>query len=188
VGPGCTCGKRERQPLPRFYREAKRLWSCRHPPKWLMRTVVQALLRLPPIAGFSVEQFASEVLMSKRSVQRMLRKLESRHCIKRRHAGRGHPLILEINHIAWFQHHMFKGPDTDVNLHVFSAGSAEVGRMLLFRNWLRSNQADRELYARTKRELAHKTWRYVQHYADVKTEVIEAILVRALAARTLGNS
>ena len=83
---------------------------------------------------------------------------------------------------------MFKGPDTDVNLHVFSAGSAEVGRMLLFRDWLRSNQADRELYARTKRELAHKTWRYVQHYADTKTEVIEEILVRARDAHTLGNS
>ena len=96
--------------------------------------------------------------------------------------------VLQNREPAWFQHRMFKGPDTDVNLHVFSAGSAEVERMLLFRDWLRSNQADRELYARTKLALAHKTWRYMQHYADAKTEVIEAILVRARAAGILGNS
>ena len=96
--------------------------------------------------------------------------------------------VLRIREPGWFQHRMFKGPDTDVNLHVYSAGTAEVEHMLLFRDWLRSNQADRELYPCTKRELAHKTWRYVQHYADAKTEVIQEILVRARAARTLGNS
>jgi GrpB-like predicted nucleotidyltransferase (UPF0157 family) len=96
--------------------------------------------------------------------------------------------VLQNREPGWFQHRMFKGPDTDVNLHVFSAGSAEVERMLLFCDWLRSNPADRELYARTKLELAHKTWRYVQHYADAKTEVIEEILVRARAACILGNS
>jgi GrpB-like predicted nucleotidyltransferase (UPF0157 family) len=55
--------------------------------------------------------------------------------------------------------------------------------MLMFRDWLRSNDADRELYERTKRELAKRTWKYVQDYADSKTSVVEEIVARARAAR-----
>ncbi len=50
--------------------------------------------------------------------------------------------------------------------------------MLMFRNWLRSNAADRDLYARTKRALAQKEWKHVQDYADAKTVIIEEILAR----------
>jgi GrpB-like predicted nucleotidyltransferase (UPF0157 family) len=39
--------------------------------------------------------------------------------------------------------------------------------------------ADRELYERMKRELAGRKWKYVQNYADAKTEVIEEIMARA---------
>jgi GrpB-like predicted nucleotidyltransferase (UPF0157 family) len=59
--------------------------------------------------------------------------------------------------------------------------------MLAFRDWLRSNADDRALYERTKRELAARTWAYVQDYADAKTEVVGAILGRALAARSPGS-
>jgi len=79
----------------------------------------------------------------------------------------------------WFEHRLFKGPDTDVNLHTFSAGCAEVDRMLRFRDWLRTNAADRELYVRTKRELAAKRWTYMQEYADAKTEIVKEITARA---------
>jgi GrpB-like predicted nucleotidyltransferase (UPF0157 family) len=51
--------------------------------------------------------------------------------------------------------------------------------MLFFRDWLRSNDADRELYERTKRELAKQLWKYVQNYADAKSAVVEEILARA---------
>ena len=51
--------------------------------------------------------------------------------------------------------------------------------MLVFRDWLRTNDADRELYERTKRELAAKEWKYVQNYADAKSEVVREILERA---------
>ena len=51
--------------------------------------------------------------------------------------------------------------------------------MLVFRDWLRTNDEDRDLYARTKRELAAKEWKYVQNYADAKTAVVEDILKRA---------
>jgi GrpB-like predicted nucleotidyltransferase (UPF0157 family) len=82
----------------------------------------------------------------------------------------------------WFEHRMFKGPDTDINLHVFTAGSAEIDRMLLFRDWLRVNEADRAAYLEVKRDLAKRTWRHVQHYADAKSAVVEEILARAAAS------
>lgn len=89
---------------------------------------------------------------------------------------------LRLREPDWYQHRMLKGADPDVNLHVFPLGCEEVERMLLMRDWLRANTADRELYARTKRALAAREWKYTQHYADAKTEVVEAILARARAA------
>jgi GrpB-like predicted nucleotidyltransferase (UPF0157 family) len=53
--------------------------------------------------------------------------------------------------------------------------------MLGFRDWLRAHPDDRQLYERTKRELAAKDWKYVQNYADAKTEVVEEIIARARA-------
>lgn len=88
--------------------------------------------------------------------------------------------ILRIREPDWHQHRMFKGPEIDTNLHVFSLGCPETDRMLLFRDWLRSNAADRDLYARTKLDLAQKNWNTVQDYADAKTGVIQEILARAL--------
>ncbi|HEY6284718.1 MAG TPA: GrpB family protein [Ktedonobacteraceae bacterium] len=87
--------------------------------------------------------------------------------------------VLRIREPDWYEHRMFKGPDTDINLHVFSSGCREIGRMLLFRDWLRSNESDRRLYERTKRELARNDWKYMQNYADAKTAVVEEILTRA---------
>jgi GrpB-like predicted nucleotidyltransferase (UPF0157 family) len=86
---------------------------------------------------------------------------------------------LSIREPDWFEHRLFKGPDTNVNLHVFSAGCEEVDVMLRFRDHLRANDADRELYAAAKRELAARDWKYVQQYADAKTEVVRGILARA---------
>jgi GrpB-like predicted nucleotidyltransferase (UPF0157 family) len=84
--------------------------------------------------------------------------------------------VLRIREAHWHEHRMFKGPDTDVNLHVFTIGSEEVARMLRFRDRLRASAADRERYAQAKRALARRDWRYVQHYADAKSEVVAAIL------------
>ena len=62
---------------------------------------------------------------------------------------------------------------------MFSAGCEEVDRLLLFRDWLRGNAADRELYAVEKRELADREWKYMQQYADAKTAVVNEIMARA---------
>ena len=87
--------------------------------------------------------------------------------------------VLTIREPDWYEHRMFKGPDTDINLHVFSFGCREIDRMLLFRDWLRSNESDRRLYERTKKELARNNWKYMQNYADAKTAIVEKILARA---------
>ena len=87
--------------------------------------------------------------------------------------------VLRIREPDWHEHRVFKGPDTNVNLHVFSDGCPEIDRMIRFRDWLRANDADRELYERTKRELAAAEWKYVQDYADAKTAVVEEIVARA---------
>jgi len=89
--------------------------------------------------------------------------------------------ILRIREPDWFQHRMFKGPDTNINLHVFSEGTSEIKRMLLFRDWLRTNDTDRENYARVKRDLALHVWRNVQNYADAKTSIVNEIMDRANA-------
>ena len=86
---------------------------------------------------------------------------------------------LHIREPGWHQHRMFKGPDTDVNLHVFSDRCPEIERILVFRNWLRMNESDRDLYARTKLELARQEWKDTQSYADAKTAVIGKIMTRA---------
>jgi len=91
--------------------------------------------------------------------------------------------VLRIREPEWYEHRVFKGPDTDVNLHVFTLGCPEIARMLLFRDWLRSNTADRELYERVKRDLAQRQWKYTQNYADAKTAVVEEILARAKSAQ-----
>ena len=89
--------------------------------------------------------------------------------------------VLRVREPEWFEHRLLKGPDTSVNVHVFSHGCPEIERMLLFRDWLRRNEADRAFYERAKRELAQKEWKYVQHYADAKSDVVEQIIARARA-------
>jgi GrpB-like predicted nucleotidyltransferase (UPF0157 family) len=76
-------------------------------------------------------------------------------------------------------HRMFRTPARDVHVHVWRSGSDDERRHLLFRDWLRGNAPDRELYEQTKRELARRSWADMNDYADAKTAVIVAILQRA---------
>ena len=86
---------------------------------------------------------------------------------------------LTIREPDWHGHRLLKGPDTNINLHVFSAGCVELERMVGFRDWLRTHDDDRQLYESTKRELIGREWTYVQEYADQKTAVVAAITARA---------
>ena len=91
--------------------------------------------------------------------------------------------VLRSREPDWFEQRLFKGPDTNINLHVFTVGAAEIDRMLLFRDWLRADDADRDAYLQVKRDLAKRSWRHVQHYADSKTAIVQQILAHAAAAR-----
>jgi GNAT superfamily N-acetyltransferase len=87
--------------------------------------------------------------------------------------------VLRIREPDWFDHRVFKGPATDVNLHVFSESCSEIARMIHFRDWIRTHPDDRDLYAATKRSLAVREWERVQDYADTKSEVVYEILTRS---------
>jgi GrpB-like predicted nucleotidyltransferase (UPF0157 family) len=87
--------------------------------------------------------------------------------------------VLRVREPDWHEHRLFKGPHASINLHVFSAGCGEIERMLGFRDHLRASDAERLLYERTKHDLAARTWKYTQHYADAKSAVVEAIIARA---------
>ena len=89
--------------------------------------------------------------------------------------------VLRIREPDWHQHRLLKGPDTDINLHVFAADSGEIVRMLAFRDRLRTHPGERLRYEAAKRELAGRHWTYTQEYADAKSEVVEGIIARALA-------
>jgi GrpB-like predicted nucleotidyltransferase (UPF0157 family) len=91
---------------------------------------------------------------------------------------------LRIREPEWYEHRMLKGPDTDVNLHVHGPDSPEIARMVGFRDRLRAHPDERERYLTAKRELAGRRWRYMQDYADAKSEVVEDIVSRAGAPPT----
>ncbi|WP_434444639.1 GrpB family protein [Lentzea sp. E54] len=80
----------------------------------------------------------------------------------------------------WHGYRILTGPG--VELHVFGRGCAQVRRHVVLRDWLRGNDADRELYASAKRGLAAREWDRVQDYVDAKSEVVLEILERAYVA------
>jgi GrpB-like predicted nucleotidyltransferase (UPF0157 family) len=96
--------------------------------------------------------------------------------------------VLRVREPDFHEHRMFRTPEKDVHVHVYSSGSPEIDRYLLLRDRLREDEEDRELYARTKCDLASRDWPSIDHYAEAKTEVIEGIIARAAAARSSQES
>jgi GrpB-like predicted nucleotidyltransferase (UPF0157 family) len=88
--------------------------------------------------------------------------------------------VLRAREPHWHEHRLFKGPDTNINLHVFTDGDHEIRRMIAFRDRLREHADERAAYEATKRRLAARTWAFMQDYADAKGEVVEGIIARAL--------
>jgi GrpB-like predicted nucleotidyltransferase (UPF0157 family) len=89
---------------------------------------------------------------------------------------------LRVREPEFDEHRMLRTPAHDVHIHVFTVGSMEITRYLAFRDWLRSHDADRALYALTKRDLADQPWSTMQHNGEAKSEVVEAIISRAFEA------
>ncbi|MCE0539901.1 GrpB family protein [Kineosporia rhizophila] len=76
-------------------------------------------------------------------------------------------------------HRMMRTADRSVHLHICSAGSEWERRHLLFRDWLRTDQADRQAYAALKLQLAQRDWPDAEAYADAKSGLIAEITDRA---------
>jgi hypothetical protein len=88
--------------------------------------------------------------------------------------------VLRVREPEWHQHRMFRTPELDVHVHIFSAGCVEFTRHLAFRDRLRAHEADRRLYESVKRKLANEDWPDMNAYARAKTEVVEQITARVL--------
>jgi GrpB-like predicted nucleotidyltransferase (UPF0157 family) len=91
----------------------------------------------------------------------------------------GYKLI--VREPTWQEHRLLKGPTTDINLHVWTVGSLEARRHLVFRNWLRTNPEDRKHYGKLKKELAAQPFEYIYQYNNAKAALIYAIYERVFA-------
>jgi GrpB-like predicted nucleotidyltransferase (UPF0157 family) len=88
--------------------------------------------------------------------------------------------VLRVREPDWHEHRMFRTPELDVHIHVFSTDCVEVTRHLAFRNRLRSHPEARLRYEALKRKLAKEDWPDMNAYARAKSEVVEEIIARAL--------
>jgi GrpB-like predicted nucleotidyltransferase (UPF0157 family) len=87
--------------------------------------------------------------------------------------------VLRRREPEWHEHRVFKGARVNLNLHVWTFGDPIIDEHLRFRDWLRKNQADHDLYATAKQDLAQRHWTTMQDYADAKHDVVTDILRRA---------
>lgn len=95
--------------------------------------------------------------------------------------------VLRVREPDWNEHRMFRTPERDVHVHVYSDGCPEIQRNLAFRDRLRRNAEDCRRYERLKRELAMREWPDMNTYAEAKTEVIESIIAAGQAASDISQ-
>jgi GrpB-like predicted nucleotidyltransferase (UPF0157 family) len=88
--------------------------------------------------------------------------------------------VLRVREPDWHQHRMFRTPELDVHVHIFSRGCVEFTRHLAFRDRLRSNVEERLSYESLKRKLAIQDWPDMNAYAHAKTEFVEKLTAQAL--------
>jgi GrpB-like predicted nucleotidyltransferase (UPF0157 family) len=95
---------------------------------------------------------------------------------------------LVIREPWWYGHRALRSADPLCNLHVFGFDSPEPVRHRIFRDWLRGNPADRDLYAAAKQRAATEAnagGEHVMQYNTRKEQVIRDIYHRAFAAAGL---
>lgn len=96
--------------------------------------------------------------------------------------------VLVVREPWWHGHRLLRHGQPRTNLHVFERGSAEAARMLMFRDWLRTHDDDRELYAAAKRAAATAAadaGEHVMQYNARKQAVVREIYARIFAAAGL---
>jgi GrpB-like predicted nucleotidyltransferase (UPF0157 family) len=96
--------------------------------------------------------------------------------------------LLKVREPWWYGHRCLRFDDPRCNLHVFSPGCAEAARHKIFRDWLRGNPEDRDLYRDVKiaaAETANSRDERVMDYNARKQRVIREIYHRAFSAAGL---
>jgi GrpB-like predicted nucleotidyltransferase (UPF0157 family) len=89
----------------------------------------------------------------------------------------------------WYGHRMLRSDQPLSNLHVFGFDSPELVKHRIFRDWLRGNPADRDLYAAAKRWAASEANAAAEHaqerYKARRQQVVREIYQRAFVAAGL---
>jgi len=96
--------------------------------------------------------------------------------------------VLKVREPWWYEHRCLELDDPRCNLHVFSPDCAEAARHKIFRDWLRANPDDLELYRHAKitaAEASNSRGERVMDYNARKQRVIREIYRRAFAAAGL---
>lgn len=91
--------------------------------------------------------------------------------------------VLRVREPWWLGHRCLVRIAPAANLHVWPPDSPEAARHRIFRDWLRADAADRELYAETKRAVAADG--LMSAYNARKERVVREIYARAFAAAGL---
>lgn len=76
-------------------------------------------------------------------------------------------------------HRMVRTANLGVHVHCCNTGSDWERRHLLFRDWLRCDQADSAAYGELKIVLAKQDWPDMNAYAEAKSALISEITARA---------
>jgi len=95
---------------------------------------------------------------------------------------------LRVREPWWYGHRVLRAVEPLCHVHVFGYDSPELVRHRVFRDWLRGNAAERELYARTKREAAAEAnagGEHAMQYNARKARVVREIYRRAFVAAGL---
>jgi GrpB-like predicted nucleotidyltransferase (UPF0157 family) len=95
---------------------------------------------------------------------------------------------LVIREPWWYGHRALRADEPLCNLHVFGFDSPELVKHRIFRDWLRGNPGERDLYAAAKRKAAaeaNAAGEHVMQYNARKQQVIREIYHRAFVAAGL---
>ena len=95
---------------------------------------------------------------------------------------------LRIREPWWFGHRVLRHGEPACHLHVFGYDSPETVKHRIFRDWLRANADDRDLYAAAKQKAAAEARSSGEHsmqYNARKQEVMREIYHRAFVATGL---
>ena len=95
---------------------------------------------------------------------------------------------LVIREPWWYGHRVLRADEPRCNLHVFGFDSPELVKHRIFRDWLRGNPGERDLYAAAKRQAAAEANARGEHdmqYNARKEQVIRDIYHRAFMAAGL---